>query len=117
MADLKDLSKIIDNKGQSAIVLSSANLQSEEEAKVERDLRQIKSNQDLKKEWVLFIINQTKDLVIFSLGIFLILRIDIYAFSILQENSPSESKIRFAIAALTATVSSLLSYLVGRSSK
>ncbi len=91
--------------------------QSQEEADFDRKLREIKAGQELRKEWFIFILNQSKDIIIFLLAVLIVLRIDIYAFTILQLDTSSESKVRFAIAALTATVSSLLSYLVGRASK
>ncbi len=58
-----------------------------------------------------------KDIGVFLLALLLVLLIDFYAFTILLQDSASEGKIRFAIAALSSTISSLLSYLVGRASK
>jgi len=46
MADLIDLSKIIAKKGDKPLLLSSVNLQSQEDAVLERKLRELKSKQE-----------------------------------------------------------------------
>jgi hypothetical protein len=58
MADLIDLSKIIAKKGDKPLVLSSVNLQSQEDAVLERKLRELKSKQELRKDWILFLLRE-----------------------------------------------------------
>jgi hypothetical protein len=96
------------------VTTGSLNLSSPLEAESERKNRD--KDKELEREqkranfWV-------KDIGVFLLALLLVLLIDFYAFTILLQDCASEGKIRFAIAALSSTVSSLLSYLVGRASK
>jgi hypothetical protein len=58
MADLIDLSEIIAKKGDKPLVLSSVNLQSQEDALLERKLWELKSKQELRKDWILFLLRE-----------------------------------------------------------
>lgn len=75
MADITDLSKIIANKGEKPLVLSSVNLQSQEDA-LELKLRELKFKQELRKDWILFIL---RDVVIFSATFIFIFAVSGYA--------------------------------------
>lgn len=92
-----------------ALNLSSP-LDAESERKNRDQDKELEREQKRASFWV-------KDIGVFLLALLLVLLIDLYALTILLEDSASEGKIRFAIAALSSTVSSLLSYLVGRASK
>ena len=96
------------------VTTGSLNLSSAEDADFERRSREKDKELEREQKRIDFWI---KDIAVFVVVLFIILLIDFYAFTILQEDSASEGKIRFAIAALTSTVTSLLSYLVGRASK
>jgi hypothetical protein len=63
MTDRTDLSKIIASKGDNPLILSTVNMQSKEDAELERKLRELKFRQELRKDWILFIV---KDVVVFS---------------------------------------------------
>ncbi|MEH2269964.1 MAG: hypothetical protein V7K68_16250 [Nostoc sp.] len=69
MTDRTDLSKIITHKGDNPLMLSPENLQSQEDLELERKLRELKFKQELRKDWVLFIV---RDVVIFPAAILFI---------------------------------------------
>ncbi len=69
MTDITDLSKIIASKGENPLILSTVNLQSQEDAELERKLRELKFKQELRKDWILFIV---RDVVIFPAAILFI---------------------------------------------
>ncbi|MBN3905688.1 MAG: hypothetical protein HWQ35_03620 [Nostoc sp. NMS1] len=69
MTDRTDLSKIIASKGDNPLILSPENLQSEEDVELERKLRELKFKQELRKDWILFIV---RDVVIFPAAILFI---------------------------------------------
>ncbi|KYC43364.1 hypothetical protein WA1_12440 [Scytonema hofmannii PCC 7110] len=56
--------------------LSSPDLPSQEDAVLERKLRELKAKQELRKDWILFIV---RDVVIFPTTIFFILAISGYS--------------------------------------
>lgn len=70
MTDVKDLSQIIANKGKNSLIVSIVNEQSQEDAELERKLRELKFKQELRKDWILFI---ARDIIIFSATILFIL--------------------------------------------
>ncbi|MBD2363014.1 hypothetical protein H6G36_17785 [Anabaena minutissima FACHB-250] len=70
MTDVKDLSQVIANKGENPLIILTVNKQPEEDAKLERKLRELKFRQELRKDWILFII---RDIVIFTATILFIL--------------------------------------------
>jgi hypothetical protein len=76
MTDVKDLSQIITNKGENPLILSIVNKQSQEDAELERKLRELKFKQELRKDWILFIV---RDVVIFSATIFLFFLVSGYS--------------------------------------
>ncbi|MEH1810938.1 MAG: hypothetical protein V7K26_07390 [Nostoc sp.] len=69
MTDITDLSKRIASKSDNPLILSPANLQSPEDLEVERKLRELKFKQELRKDWILFIV---RDVVIFPAAILFI---------------------------------------------
>ncbi|OYD90804.1 hypothetical protein CDG76_29185 [Nostoc sp. 'Peltigera membranacea cyanobiont' 210A] len=69
MTDITDLSKRIASKGDNPLILSPANLQSPEDLEVEQKLRELKFKQELRKDWILFIV---RDVVIFPAAILFI---------------------------------------------
>ena len=69
MTDRTDLSKIIASKGDNPIILPPENLQSQEDVELERKLRELKFKQELRKDWILFIV---RDVVIFPAAILFI---------------------------------------------
>ncbi|MHC5674886.1 hypothetical protein [Nostoc sp.] len=69
MTDITDLSKIIATKGDNPLILSTVNVQSQEDAELERKLRELKFKQELRKDWILFIV---RDVVIFPAAILFI---------------------------------------------
>lgn len=96
------------------VTTGSLNFTSTEE--VEFDLKNRDKDKKFEREqkWISFWV---KDIGVFLAALLLVLLIDVYALTILVSETASEGKIRFAIAALTSSVTSLLSYLVGRSGK
>lgn len=76
MTDLKDLSNLIAKQGKNPLILSSLNLQSQEEAALERKLRELKSKQELRKDWILFLV---RDIVVFSAVVVFILGVSGYS--------------------------------------
>jgi|GEM_PF-733488 len=76
MTDLTDLSKIIANKGDKPLILSIVNLQPQEDAELERKLRELKFKQELRKDWILFIV---RDVVIFPTAILFIFAVSAYS--------------------------------------
>ncbi|MEH2137740.1 hypothetical protein [Nostoc sp.] len=69
MTDIKDLSKIIASKSDNPLIMSTENLHSEEDIELERKLRELKFKQELRKDWILFIV---RDVVIFPASILFI---------------------------------------------
>ncbi len=71
-----DLSKTIASKGDNPLILSTVNLQSKEDAELERKLRELKFKQELRKDWILFIV---RDVVIFPAAILFIFAVSGYS--------------------------------------
>ncbi|MEH1871289.1 hypothetical protein [Nostoc sp.] len=69
MTDKIDLSQIIANK-------ADENLQSQEDVELEPKLRELKFKQELRKDWILFIV---RDVVIFPAAILFIFAISGYS--------------------------------------
>ncbi|WP_392535210.1 hypothetical protein [Nostoc sp. C117] len=76
MTDITDLAKIIASKGDKPLVMSIVNLQLQEDAEFERKLREIKFKQELRKDWILFIV---RDIVIFSAAMLFIFAVSGYS--------------------------------------
>ncbi|MCF2150290.1 hypothetical protein IQ276_028435 [Desmonostoc muscorum LEGE 12446] len=76
MTDIKDLSKIIATKGNKPLVLSIGSLQSQEDVELERKLRELKFKQELRKDWILFLV---RDVVFFSAAILFIFAVSGYS--------------------------------------
>ncbi|KAF3886251.1 MULTISPECIES: hypothetical protein [Nostocales] len=76
MENFIDLSDIIANKSERSLVVLSVNLPSQEDAVLERKLRELKAKQELRKDWILFIV---RDVVIFPTTILFILVISGYS--------------------------------------
>lgn len=76
MTDITDLSKVIASKGDNPLILSTVNLQSQEDAEIERKLRELKFKQELRKDWILFIV---RDVVIFPAAILFIFAVSGYS--------------------------------------
>uniref|UniRef100_A0A0C1R1L1 Uncharacterized protein n=1 Tax=Tolypothrix bouteillei VB521301 TaxID=1479485 RepID=A0A0C1R1L1_9CYAN len=64
------------NKSERSLVVLSVNLPSQEDAVLERKLRELKAKQELRKDWILFIV---RDVVIFPTTILFILVISGYS--------------------------------------
>jgi hypothetical protein len=71
-----DLSKTIASKSDNPLIISTVNLQSKEDAELERKLRELKFKQELRKDWILFIV---RDVVIFSAVILFIIAVSGYS--------------------------------------
>ncbi|MGF1989022.1 MAG: hypothetical protein RMY62_014285 [Nostoc sp. ZfuVER08] len=69
ITDIKDLSKIITSKGNKPLVLSIGNSQSQEDIELERHLKELKFKQELRKDWIIFIV---RDVVFFSAAVLFI---------------------------------------------
>jgi hypothetical protein len=76
MIDITDLSKIIASKGDNPLSVPTENLQSQEDVELERKLHELKFKQELRKDWILFIV---RDVVIFPAAIFFILAVSGYS--------------------------------------
>ncbi|MEH2315304.1 MAG: hypothetical protein V7K35_28730 [Nostoc sp.] len=76
MIDIIDLSKIIASKGDNPLIISTVNLQSPEDSEPERKLRELKFKQELRKDWILFIV---RDVVIFPAAILFIFAVSGYS--------------------------------------
>lgn len=80
MADVKDLSTIIANKGDKPLVVLTVKFHRQADAELERKLREIKAKQELRKDWILFIV---RDVVVFSVTIFFMFVVGGYSVFIL----------------------------------
>ncbi|BDI19528.1 hypothetical protein ANSO36C_53300 [Nostoc cf. commune SO-36] len=69
MTDKTDLSQIIASKNDNPLILPPENLQPEENVELEQKLRELKFKQELRKDWILFIV---RDVVIFPAAILFI---------------------------------------------
>ena len=69
MTDRTDLSKIIASTDDNPLILSPESLQSQEDVELERKLKELKFKQELRKDWILFIV---RDVVIFPAAILFI---------------------------------------------
>lgn len=76
MTDITDLSKIIAHKGNNPLITSPENLQSQEDVELERKLRELKFKQELRKDWILFIV---RDVIIFPAAILFIFAVSGYS--------------------------------------
>ncbi|MEH2212076.1 hypothetical protein [Nostoc sp.] len=76
MTDITDLSKRIASKGDNPLILPPVNLQSEEDVELERKLRELKFKEELRKDWILFIV---RDVVIFPAAILFIFAVSGYS--------------------------------------
>ncbi|MEH2399440.1 hypothetical protein [Nostoc sp.] len=76
MTNITDLSKIIASKGDNPLIISTLNLQSEEDSELEQKLREFKFKQELRKDWILFIV---RDVVIFPAAILFIFAVSGYS--------------------------------------
>ncbi|MEH2257922.1 hypothetical protein [Nostoc sp.] len=76
MIDITDSSKIIASKGDDPLIFSPLNLQSQEDIELERKLRELKFKQELRKDWILFIV---RDVVIFPAAILFIFAVSGYS--------------------------------------
>ncbi|MBD2536004.1 hypothetical protein H6G97_44460 [Nostoc flagelliforme FACHB-838] len=76
MTDKTDLSQIIASKNDNPLILSPENLQSQEDVELERKLRELKFKQELRKDWILFIV---RDVVIFPAAILFIFAVSGYS--------------------------------------
>ncbi|WP_138498008.1 hypothetical protein [Nostoc sp. PA-18-2419] len=76
MTNIKNLSKIIATKGDKPLILSIVNSQTQEDAELERQLRELKFKQELRKDWILFIV---RDVVFFSTTILFIFAMSGYS--------------------------------------
>ena len=76
MIDIIDLSKTIASKGDNPLIISTVNLQSQEDSELERKLRELKFKQELRKDWILFIV---RDVVIFPAAILFIFAVSGYS--------------------------------------
>ncbi len=110
MADLRDLSQIIENIGDKPPIRSSVNLESQEDAELERKLREIKYKQELRKDWILFIL---RDVVVFSAALVFIFVIAGYSLFTLSRGSSSREEKKFATSVLTIIVTVLVIFVIG----
>ena len=76
MTDITDLSKMIASKGDNRLIVSEENLQSQEDVELARKLRELKFKQELRKDWILFIV---RDVVIFPAAILFIFAVSGYS--------------------------------------
>ncbi|MEH1818652.1 MAG: hypothetical protein V7L31_06045 [Nostoc sp.] len=76
MTDVTDLSKKIANKDDNSLILPDVNLQSQDDVELERKLRELKFKQELRKDWILFIV---RDVIIFPAAIFFIFTVSGYS--------------------------------------
>jgi nitrate reductase NapE component len=93
------------------LVISKVNLQSQDDANLERNLRELKARQELRKDWLIFIF---KYILGFLSAILVITLLGCYGFLILFRDNISleEKKIATSIFSLIAT--GLLSFITGR---
>ncbi|BAT54911.1 hypothetical protein NOS3756_38860 [Nostoc sp. NIES-3756] len=70
MKDVIDISRIIASKGENPLIVLTENKQSPENSRLERKLQELKFKQELRKDWILFIV---RDVVIYSAIILFIL--------------------------------------------
>ncbi len=73
MTHFKDISEIIVSKGDKPLVILPINLPSME---MDLKLRELKAKQELRKDWILFIV---RDVVVFSVAILFMLAVGSYS--------------------------------------
>ncbi|MFN6482450.1 MULTISPECIES: hypothetical protein [unclassified Nostoc] len=76
MIDITDLSKITASKGDNPLSLPTVNLQLQEDVELKRKLDELKFKQELRKDWILFIV---RDVVIFPAAILFIFAVSGYS--------------------------------------
>lgn len=76
MADIKDLSQIIASKGDKPLLLLPVKLLLPGDAELELKLRELKAKQELRKDWILFIV---RDVVAFAVGILFMFAVGSYS--------------------------------------
>lgn len=76
MTNVKYLLQVIATKGENPLIVSIVNKQSQEDAELERKLRELKFKQELRKDWILFIV---RDVVILSAILFFIFAVSGYS--------------------------------------
>ncbi len=69
MTSVIDISQVIATKGENPLVVTESK-QPQENLKLERQLQELKFKQELRKDWILFIV---RDVVIYSVIILFIL--------------------------------------------
>ncbi|MBC6429468.1 hypothetical protein FM036_00710 [Nostoc sp. HG1] len=67
---------MIASKGDNPLIVSEENSQSQEDVELERKLRELKFKQELRKDWILFIV---RDVVIFPAAILFIFAVSGYS--------------------------------------
>ncbi|MBD2504469.1 hypothetical protein H6G83_28325 [Anabaena azotica FACHB-119] len=70
MTSVIDISQRITTKGENPLIVFTKSKQSQENSKLERRLQELKFKQELRKDWILFIV---RDVVIYSTIILFIL--------------------------------------------
>ncbi len=70
MTNVIDISQVISTKGENPVIVLRESKQSQENLKLERRLQELKFKQELRKDWILFIV---RDVVIYSASILFIL--------------------------------------------
>lgn len=70
MTDVIDISLVIATKGEKPLIVLMESKKSQENYRLEQRLQELKFKQELKKDWILFIL---RDVVIYSTIIFFIL--------------------------------------------
>ncbi|MFN6562138.1 MAG: hypothetical protein RMY28_020420 [Nostoc sp. ChiSLP01] len=76
ITDIKYLSKIIGTRDKKPLVFSIGNLQPQEDAELERKLGELKFKQELRKDWIVFLV---RDVVFFSAAILFIFAVSGYS--------------------------------------
>ncbi|GEM_PF-3234896 len=110
MANLKDLANLITNQDDKPMVLSTGDSHSQEDADLERQLRELRSKQELRKDWILFIV---KDIVVFCTSVVFMFVVSGYAlFTLLTDNSYNGEKKFATLVALLITA--CVSFAIGR---
>lgn len=85
------------------VTTGSLNLSSPQEAEFERRNRDKDKELERYQKYISFWI---KDIAVFIVALIIVLLIDFYAFTLLQQDNATEGEIRFAIATLTSTITS-----------
>lgn len=102
MTDIKDLSDLISSQGDKPLILLS----------VAENINAKKINQELKKDWVFFIV---RDVIVFAAVVIFVLTVGMYSLLIVFRGAAPENEKEFAIVVISMIMTGLIIFVTARS--